>query len=411
MTIITALFAFTLHHVLPIWVSTRTLNRTVKTYDFIMAGGGMSALSLAYFLTREQPGATIAIVDPEEKGENDRTWSYWAKDPQPFDHIATQRWSRIRFASNEWSSAIELDPYRYFMIRSEDFYDTVLAQLEHAHVDFFRDRVVDIDGSGDSARVEGENGAWNGSWVFDSRFDPEEYANRSGPHHYLKQHFLGWTIETDENEFDPSIATLFDFRVPDSGEFRFGYILPQSANRALVEFTLFTANLLEKDEYVSQIENYIQNVLEIRTYRVVEQENGVIPMTDEPAVRKAQNRVLNIGTRGGLVKASTGYAFARTQRDSIAIATSMVRFGHPFAIPEHSRCFRLLDTMMLQVMHRRGQISDHVFANLFRKNPIDRLFRFLEEQTTFAETLAVMATVPWPPFIGAFFRTKLFGRI
>ncbi len=383
----------------------------MERYDYIMAGGGMSALSLAYFLTQQQPDATVAIIDPEEKGENDRTWSYWARDAQPFDEIATTTWDRIRFASDEWSSTIDIRPYRYFMIRSEDFYDTVLAQLEQCNVEFYRDRVMSIRSQDDFAHVEGEKGTWDGTWVFDSRFDPQEYANRTGPHHYLKQHFLGWTIDTEESIFDPETATLFDFRIPDRGEFRFGYILPQSRNRALIEFTLFSARLLERDEYVVELEHYIHDVLGIAGYRVVERESGVIPMTDEPAIRQAQERVLNIGTRGGTVKASTGYAFARTQRDSIAVAQSMGRVGHPFDIPAQSEWFRLLDTMMLQVMHRKGEISDHVFANLFRKNPIDRLFRFLEEQTSFAETIAVMSTVPWSPFISAFFKTKVAGRI
>jgi hypothetical protein len=62
-------------------------------------------------------------------------------------------------------------------------------------------------------------------------------------------------------------------------------------------------------------------------------------------------------------------------------------------------------------MYRRGELSDPVFAGLFGRNPITRLFRFLDEQASLAETMAVMATVPWVPFMGAWFRLRLTGRV
>lgn len=386
-------------------------------YDFIMAGGGMAGLSLAYALvTGPFPDASILLVDPEKKGENDRTWCYWSREAERFDGIVAHSWPRLRFATDGWINDFDLGEYRYSMVRGSDFYDTVLDVLEERPgVEFERGRVLGIEDADGAAEVRTETRTVRGRWVFDSRFEPEEYERRSeeraGSHHYLKQHFVGWTIETSRPVFDTDTATLFDFRTPQHGEMRFVYVLPFSERRALVEYTLFSADLLETEEYTRAIEAYLADVLGVRDYRVVEREQGVIPMTDEPVERREGERTLAIGTRGGRVKASTGYAFRSTQRDASAIVDSLARRGHPFDLPRTPPRFRALDTTLLQVMYRRGELSEPAFTSMFRKNPIDRMLRFLDEEVSLAETIAIMTTVPIGPFLAAFAKTQLLGKV
>jgi lycopene beta-cyclase len=382
-------------------------------YDFVMAGGGLAGLSLAHALvTGPLADRSILIVDPETKGENDRTWCYWSDRPEPFDSIAAYTWRRLRFASHDWLHDFDLGEFRYSMIRGEDFYAEVLDTLErYPRVEFERGFVTEIHNDDERALVVTDSRSVRGGWVFDSRFDPAAYERRSGPHHYLKQHFLGWTIEVDREVFDPALPTLFDFRTPQHGEMRFVYVLPFSTNRALVEYTLFSADLLADAEYVAGLESYIADVLGIHDYRVVDRESGIIPMTDEPVERREGTRTLAIGTRGGRVKASTGYAFRRTQQDTAAIVASLREHGHPFSIPRPPGRVHALDTMLLQVMYRRGELSEKTFTNLFRRNPISRLFRFLDEETSIPETLALMATVPLGAFLGAFWRTQILRKV
>jgi len=383
----------------------------MEQFDYVMAGGGMAALSLAYQIVERDSEATILMIDPEEKGEDDRTWSFWSDGSIPFEELSARQWQSVRFQSHSWSADIPLGRFHYCMVHSGEFYDKVLTRLESAAVTFARERVTDITDEPQAARVRTERAEYRGRWVFDSRFDPKEYINRSGPYHYLKQHFLGWTIETDKPSFTPEVATLFDFRVPSDNDFRFGYLLPASPTRSLIEYTLFTAELLEDEQYVRDLEGYITGTLGIEGYRVVDREKGVIPMTDEPAPRKTGERILCIGTRAGMVKASTGYAFARTQRDALSVAQSLEEHGDPFHIPRAPSRYAALDTMMLQVMYRRGDLSEEVFERLFRRNPIDRLLRFLDEDVSVPEMLAVMSTVPWPPFIKSFWRTMIKGVV
>lgn len=377
---------------------------------FLMAGGGMAGLSLAYHMvTGPFPEARIIIVDREAKGDNDRTWCYWSRGASALDAIAYRSWSRLGFRSTRLTTDLSLEPYAYRMIRGVDFYNHVIAELErHPNVRFVRAQVQSLDP--DSGVVQTTAGPFRGEWLFDSLFDPATYARRDDRYHYLMQHFNGWEVVSDEDSFDPELPILFDFRTPQKRQMRFFYSLPFSPRHALVEYTLFSASLLAEHEYAAALEEYLRDVLRISSYRVAGTERGVIPMTDEPAPRRTGLRAMTIGTKGGRVKPSTGYAFIRTQEDSIAIVRSLQETGTPFAVPVSPSRFRALDSMLLQIMYRRGEISERVFAGLFGRNPVTRLFRFLDEQASLTETVAVMASVPWAPFIGAWFRLRFTGR-
>lgn len=387
----------------------------MKTFDFIMAGGGLAGLSLAYQLVNgPYPDASILILDSERAGSGERTWCFWSDRPVPFDSLAYRSWPEIRFRSHTFNEVLALDPYEYRMIRGVDFYDHVLGDLEsRQNVEFRTETVREIvDGTDRQPQVKTNSGSYESAWVFDSRFDPEEYvSNRDPAYHHLMQHFRGWFIETERPVFEPQTATLFDFCTPQKGEMRFVYVLPFGTNRALVEFTLFSASLLSEEEYTGTLDDYVSEHIDPGEFRVVDAERGVIPMTDQPFVRRQSPHVLNTGTRGGLVKASTGYAFKYIQADTSAIVNSLRDRGHPFDIPRHRKGFGVLDTMLLQIMFRRGWMSETVFTRLFSKNPVPTLLRFLDEEASVGETMRIMASVPWLPFIGAWFRTKLLRKV
>lgn len=385
----------------------------MKSYDFIMAGGGMAGLSLAYQLvTGAFHDRSILIIDKVKKTRNDRTWCCWVNGSMPFDHIVSHRWSRIGFYTNDEQREIELSPYEYRMVRGIDFYEHVLGVLESSpQVEFLQSVVTSVENQENHALVHTEHGTYKTQWVFDSLFLPEEFGAQSDRYHYLMQHFRGWEIETPRPSFDPGIATLFDFRTRSENDMRFVYVLPYSETEALVEYTLFSAELLDAKAYDGGNRAYIEDVLGLREYTITHSEEGIIPMTDQPFPRRLGRRTMSIGTKGGRVKPSTGFAFLRTQRDNQRIVDSLSRTGSPFDVPPTPRAFATMDTMLLQVLYRRGDLSEQVFSRLFVNNPVQRVFRFLDEEASIGETIALMASVPWGPFIRAWIRTKLLGTV
>jgi lycopene beta-cyclase len=85
--------------------------------------------------------------------------------------------------------------------------------------------------------------------------------------------------------------------------------------------------------------------------------------------------------------------------------------GHPFDVPPSSWFYRLCDTLMLQIMLRQGGQIKPIFTAMFRNNPIERIFRFLDEATSPWENLAMMASLPPQLFLRAFFRLKVVRRV
>lgn len=400
-----------------------------RTYDIIFAGGGAAALSLAVHLVQSPLSSlSMLIVDPDPKQTNDRTWCFWGTEPIVFESIVRRRWSRLAFVSDNVELTMHPEPYDYRVIHSIDFYRHTRAILEASgRVTFLNATVADVydapppGGSAPAgsthtddaeyAEVVVDGITYRASWVFDSRWTAIAYRGTNPRRHYLQQHFLGWTIRTPEDRFDPECATLFDLRVPQEGTFRFVYTLPFTRRDAMVEYTLFSADLLAPHEYRDALDAYLREQLGITAYEIVEEESCVIPMTDEPFPREGGRRVMRIGTRGGRVKASTGYAFLRIQQDSAAIVRSLIERGTPYHRRRPPPRYALFDSMLLQILHRRGDRGKEVFTALFTRNPVQRIFRFLDEVGSIRENLALMASVPWFLFIRAWITVRFARKV
>jgi lycopene beta-cyclase len=373
-----------------------------------LAGGGLAGLSLALQLTRSPlHDSSMLIIDRESKTRNDRTWAFWTDRPTPFDGIVQREWNKVHFAGAGFEKDIDLGAYIYRLVRGIDLYHYVHEQLAaHANVEFVKGNVERIEDAAEGARVFANGEAYGARWVFDSRYSVKAFKPEGAGCHYLPQHFEGWEIETPGDAFDPRAATLLDFRTPQKNVMRFFYVLPFSERRALVEYVT-----LGPDNYGAALKSYLENVLGIRDYRVVATEGGVNPLTDYVFPRRAGDRVMNIGTRGGRVKPSTGYAFLRIQRDSAAIVRSLLANGQPFGVPPDSRRYRFYDALMLEVMQRHGGEIKPLFSALFKNNPIARVFRFLDEVASPAENSLLIASLPPKLFLRAMFRMNVSRRV
>lgn len=377
----------------------------MTAYDYALLGSGAAGLSLALALTRSPlRDKSILIVEKDEKKTNDRTWCFWNDATSPFDGIARRVWTRLRFVAPGADRTWDLLPFRYVMLRGLDFYEHARRELARHNVTFLRGEAEVEDGREEvsvTVNLPTSNVAmFRAAYAFDSRPPAILPLPRRN---YLKQHFLGWEVETERPVFDPQTVTMFDLRTPQRGGVTFFYVLPFAPTRALVEYTLFSAALLAPEDYETALRGYLTD-LGAGDYRILESERGVIPMTDHPFPRRLGRRILAIGTRGGRVKPSTGYAFARIQRDSARIVASLVRRGHPFAIPPDPLRFRLHDSVLLEVLAREPDLGRPILTAIFAKNPIQRVLKFLDDRTTLWEDLPIMAAYEPGPFLRAIWR-------
>ena len=372
-------------------------------YDYLIVGGGAAGLSLAYQLAQEPRLAAkkVLLIEPEAKDQNDRTWSFWTNEPAAFDGLAAHEWRTIAFRSPGFERVLDLSPYRYCTVRGLDYYRFVRQALaSHPGFAWVHGTVEALDNTPAGVRARSSAGEFTARYAFDSR--PPDLARLMQPqkHRYLLQHFVGWEVETEQDAFDPAVVEFMDFRGPQHREARFMYVLPFSRRRALVEYTLFSAQPLPKAEYEAALRDYLAAALGGNGYRVLGEEVGAIPMTDHPLPGRTGAHIINLGTRGGRAKPSTGYAFRRIQQHSARLVAALAATGHPPADPTGDRWqFRLFDTLLLDIMQRRGETTRDLFRQLFERNPVQRIFRFLDEQTTWAENLQIMHSVAPGPFL------------
>jgi lycopene beta-cyclase len=377
----------------------------MKKYDLIIAGGGAAGLSLAYYLSLSSlNGQKILIIDKDRKNKNDRTWGFWADKKTAFDHIAHLKFDQLQFFSTSFSKTFSLKKYRYNVIRGIDFYNFIKNRLaQFPNIGFLNASIAGFSDFDNGAIVQTDKGNFGAKWVFSSIFNEEEILKATQSHLYLRQHFKGWFIRTKEPEFDPAKFTMFDFRTPQQGLMRFFYVIPSSPTEALVEYTLFSEHLLEKPLYDEAIKNYINDVLQINDYEIVEEEFGVIPMTNYLFPATQGKHIINIGSAGGSSKPSSGYTFLRIQKHVQKIVKAL-ESGVSTAFSANSMArYRFYDAVLLNILKNRGYLSERLFTLLFKHNSIRQLFRFLDEEGGLPNDLKIITSLPPAPFIRSTF--------
>jgi lycopene beta-cyclase len=208
-------------------------------------------------------------------------------------------------------------------------------------------------------------------------------------------------VTCDQPVFDPQTPVLFDFRIPQSGGARFVYVLPDDEHHALVELAAFVPRHAQPPSAADlgdALAGYLHNVVHGGHYTIGRTEAAALPLRTRPR-RRSSGRVLAIGARGGLIKASTGYAYQRIQEDSAAIAASLARQGHPFAVRRNRPRHQLLDAILLDAFDREPRLLELVFARLFARHPAERVLRFLDERSGVADELRLIASLPPWPFL------------
>ncbi|WP_340153409.1 lycopene cyclase family protein [uncultured Marivirga sp.] len=373
-------------------------------YDYIIGGAGLAGLTLAWQMIESKllENKQLLLIDADSKQSNDRTWSFWS-EPKMWitDLPIKQSWDRAIVRGKDFDLTQSLSPYRYYNIRGIDYYQFVFNKLnKHPQVTFIQDVIVSEDEENKCVHTE-KTSFYYDSYFFKSYFFPDQLKsmNVTGKH-FIWQHFYGWKIQTDHAVFNPSEITYMDMQVPEvKGGLSFAYILPTSEDQALVEFTLFSADLWTKEEYETALKNYIHQNLGLQDFKVLDEEFNKIPMTTA-ILSKRNKSIVPIGTIAGTVKPSTGYSFVRNFYHIQQIIKVLEGKSNNFDIKSSSR-FRFYDEVLLNVLITEKRTGHEVFGNLYKKNKLPLLLKFLNEDTNLLEDLKIMNTVPKWSFIKA----------
>lgn len=375
-------------------------------YDIIVCGGGMSGLSLAYRALKSGvwAGKSILIIDKSDKSTNDRTWCFWEKTTSPFEEIIFRKWEEMLFFGvDNRSFVLDTGDYSYNMIRSIDFYNHTLNYLKlQPNVRIANESIISVNSSANICQIITDKSKYQSEYVFNSIYEKPKLEAK---HTYLLQHFKGVVIESDMLNLNTKQIYLMDFRTSQDNGNTFFYVLPTSDTTALVEYTLFSDKLLDREIYDQKIEEYIREVLKIDEYKILESEFGVIPMTDYSFKRREGN-IINIGTMGGDTRGSTGYTFTNTQKTITNIIDSYKSNGTPNFENEHiSTKSKLYDSTMLKVLADGKYPGHQLFTDMFSTAKAYDILAFLDSESTLKQDFKVIKSLIPQYFIKPFFQS------
>lgn len=387
---------------------------TIKTtYDYAIIGAGVAGLNLAMEMLEEPFFSDKNILIIDAGMGIDKTLCFWDNEKSRWDDALTHSWNNGHFISNLQQIDLGFEEHRYKMLTLSKVREHASLKLKTSpNFSWIKDSIQELVSEPSYVRLLGRNEEYKANHVFDSRVEMKEKLRSRSIE--LKQHFLGWEIEIQEDMeenkiWNTSEFTMMDFRIKWNNSTSFTYVLPFSNKRALVEFTLFNHEVLKQEEYEEHLKRYISEVLGIKEYTVLQTEKGIIPMSTYPFHKHHTKQITKIGTAGGWVKPSTGYSFKNSMKYSRDIVQNILAGKLPskgIACGRH----RYYDQLFLDQLNRNNAKGEALFNVMYTKNDVERIFRFLDEETSFIEDLKVMATFDPLPFMLSIWKTSKLMR-
>jgi lycopene beta-cyclase len=403
-------------------------NTNLASYDYIIAGAGGAGLSLLHYLMEAPSLASksILVIDKSFQKTNDRTWCFWDANISAFENLVHHRWNTISIHAEGFDKELPTAPFSYKMIQGIDFYNSVLSKAKTKTNIHFQEAtimaisVLDASNISKGAKVEWEGGSAMGQYIFSSllpfqmnqlataaayskSLQSSTLSNKQAP--FLWQHFKGRVVQFDAPVFNKSIAKLMDFNVPQQGATAFMYQLPLNEKEALVEYTIFSENVLAISQYDEVLDAYLAKAFPGSTYITKHDEIGAIPMTQiELALNQAP--IYTIGVLGAAIKASTGYAFQFIQEQCKNIVTKL-EHGLPLQTKVHNTRHQFYDAVLLDILFHHKMKGAEIFKRIFAKNEAATVFKFLSNTSTILEDIKIMRSLPTSIFLPAAIKVLL----
>jgi len=377
-------------------------------FKYIIVGAGTSGLHLIKSISEDKffRDKKILLIDKSLKNNEEKCYSFWEKGKGKWDKIITKSWSNGHFICKDHLINLDLKDYKYKMIKSIDFHEYVKKCISsHSNIEFIEDDVINIRKENNQVIVVGNKTNYICDHVFDSRVSNNINLNN---HISIKQHFKGWIIKTKTSTFNSKTFTIMDYRIRDADKTAFCYVLPISNNKALVEYTYFTKELVDSKEYDLKLKKYIKDILNVNNYSIINEEYGVIPMTNYPFFNHSTDNITKIGTAGGWVKPSTGYSFKNSERNSKKIVKQLKKGITLIKVKSKLKYYHM-DKIFLDVLEKNNWFGEKLFSLLFRKNTTNKIFEFLDEKSNFFSELKIIKSLFSIYFIKSFLRHLFTG--
>jgi lycopene beta-cyclase len=377
----------------------QTSNHETKIVDYTFVGFGAANCLLILRLIDQNllENKTIAIIEPDSKTKNDRTFCFWATEKEVLDlgldNLISHRWENVEIGG---ISSQNISPLKYFHIKGIDLYKETRKKIATCNVTFFNSFLIESSQLlSTSYELKIENETIQSHVVFDSR--PPCYSKPINNQSHLYQSFYGWNISTNKDTFDVSKMVLMDFKIPQQNYTQFVYILPFSKNMALVELTRFGEETLSLEGANLALKDYMEQINP--EYDIIDFEQGVLPMSSAKieTIDFGENWI-NMGSRSHKLKCTTGFAFHAMAEDA-AIKTDRLKKQLSIQTGQEKNRFAFYDRLLLKILQESPEYGKPIFETLFSKVSTSLVLNFLREKTSFKEDLYILSKLPKKIFI------------
>jgi lycopene beta-cyclase len=217
----------------------------------------------------------------------------------------------------------------------------------------------------------------------------------------LWQSFVGYEIKTQADYFSPEKMVLMDFDPTFKNGLAFIYILPTNGKKALIEFTVFSENIIPKQQLITRLKKSIALRIDSQPYEILRVEHGTLPMGYQPAQQDKAPNYLYAGLFAGAARPSSGYAFQRIQSWSKKCAQSIVNEHTLYRSPKENRVQSFMDGLFLTVIKNNPTSAASLFEDLFNRCDLNTVIKFMSDKATFSDYFRIIKSLPPSPFIKA----------
>jgi len=372
--------------------------------DLLILGGGCAGLSLALRLA-EQSGqcGSVLVIEARPVYTNDRSWCFWRLRPHRYEPLVRKAWPSAAVRSASGAAYIDCARTPYQLLEASAFYDyarAVIAGNDNVDLRTGVSVLVPPRPVAGGWRVETSVGGLTAAQVIDTRPPGQPMPGDA----VLWQSFFGEELVCERQVFDPGCVLLMDFTDDVLGAVAFTYVLPLTPDRALIETTVFDPQPRGPVELALRQQQAVQRLSDGARTRAVRNEAGILPMGMSRQPPSLGRGHLRAGLMSGAARPATGYAFQRIQRWADACSAALQRGDPPQGHAADPLLTRLMDRLFMQVLRSQPERGAALFTRLFSRTDTARVIRFLSDEGTLADRIAIARALPAGLFLSQLLR-------
>tara|TARA_B100001989_G_scaffold147251_1_gene104973 strand:- start:2604 stop:3758 length:1155 start_codon:yes stop_codon:yes gene_type:complete len=361
--------------------------------DYIVLGGGCSALSLAnQIIDNNIDGYSFLILESRKKYTDDKSWCFWLEKDDNLKNLISKSWKSFSFSLKGTIIKHRSNKYYYKYIRSIEFYDKSVKKIKNStNISLnLGEKVIKIISKKKKYLVCTNKKKYFAKNIIDTRPKQNIYLK----HPFLFQSFLGYEIKVNKYKSNFNFAKIMDNMRVKHNNFFFDYILPMGLNKFLIEITSFSKNSISVNTLQSMLNSTIK-ANNFQNYKVIRKEYGVIPMGFiKENLRTNKKNYFYAGTLGGAVRPSSGYAFLRIQKWAIECA-NLLKNNKPLTSHQKEKVIiKKLDMLFLKILIKNLNIAPYIFFTFLKRIPTDSFIRFMNGNARNFDYIKIIYSMP-----------------